>query len=366
VKAGIEARLKRGDSQRHEMIFEPDQPVKLFSLGAKGAWAITAQGANAIHAFAHFDGNALWVISTSAGLPALLDGRPVPHRWVIAPVPSVLSFGEAEIVIGAASEEPKTQLIARQVLAPRPALKVSDETVVAPVSPRASLRKPPPPPPPRLLAALRSGPPPPVGLPKLALKDERLTRGALLRIPGEATRVLPSPGLGAVARRTRSRPLAVWRRLPGRRRALAVLLPIALLAVALQAKKPSRGGAVQPSAVGARVAAPSSSPPPGAASGFGRSGMATAASIVSTPDALNASNVLSRSAAPAASASGASDQGKSLERKAADAVVEGDDAAALALYGELSNEYPERAEFGQARAILLRRAQLGAPAGPRQ
>jgi hypothetical protein len=357
VKGGIEARLKRGESPRQEMIFEPDQAVKPFSLGAKGAWAIAAQGANPIHAFVHFDGSALWVISTSAGSPASLDGHPVPHTWVVAPVPSVLSFGEAEIVIAAASEEPQTDLIARRAPPSRPPLKISEETMVAPVS--LPWRSKPPPPPP--FAALRSAPPPPPLIsPRLGLKDESLMRAVLPRLPGKGTPVLPSPVLGAVARPKQTGPFAVWRKLPARRRALVVLFPIALLTVALQAKKQSRGIAASPSAAvasadsAARVVASTESP------------LSLAPSAATTASSFEASRMPGAGAAPAASASGASAQGKSLERKAADAVVAGDEARAIALYAELSKEYPERAEFGQARAILLRRAQLGDPAAPRQ
>jgi len=114
MNSDLLARIATGGSPRREMKFSFGKPSDPFSLGSAGHWQISGAGVRPIHAFLHFDGEAICILSADDDQPARLNNVAVPRKWTRVPIPSVVTLGSASIMVGATSDEPVTHLITLQ------------------------------------------------------------------------------------------------------------------------------------------------------------------------------------------------------------------------------------------------------------
>ncbi len=91
-------RLLDGRSEQPVLALEAGQHRPPFAVGRNSAWTVDAGHVAAAHVLFAFNGSELY-LSAVRGERALLDGKPLGRRWVVAPVPCELRFGGARLVV---------------------------------------------------------------------------------------------------------------------------------------------------------------------------------------------------------------------------------------------------------------------------
>jgi hypothetical protein len=313
----VAARLIRGSGTPPERFFRAGTKERLFSIGQNAAWHVIAPGVEPVHAFIYFDGQDLWAFGVGSGAQLELDGQTLGETWTQLVPPAVLTLGEAQIAFetvafapahGRAEEE-------RRTAAP---VDKQEATIVAEL-PLAMFGSP--------SSAQPSDPP--------ATSAESVTR--------------PDDLAATLERKSR--------RAKNRRRLVAGVLVFAALgflgfriathqirlpfwhqgATAARAKKSTP----------AKHAASTSSAPAGSAT--------PAVGDAAVPGSLAAAASASASPGPQEACMGGDagdDDDVTLERRAANALVLGDEAVALRCYAELARSHPDQPVFREAARIL--------------
>jgi hypothetical protein len=94
----ISARVRHGEGKPSGIRFEHGVTTGPFSVGRRGAWRITADDVEDMHAYLQFDGEDVSVLGLKGGNPPLLEGRPIGEEWVVVPAPGILQVGKIRIV----------------------------------------------------------------------------------------------------------------------------------------------------------------------------------------------------------------------------------------------------------------------------
>jgi len=343
--------------------------VQPISLGTAGDWRIEAPGVAPVHGALCFDGSALHVWSDpEAGAPITVNGEVIPAQWTPVAFPAVMSFGEARIVVRGPrpkrSEVPRSDDTTRIVKRPSPPAPVLH---IAPAPrPEADATR---------LVDIEAL------LPKIGVKAAPRVLPAAGRpaspVVRDAALVAPSPRSASSAtadetalRRASFRPLSLWKQipLPARISSALLLLGAGMLMLpalghsTVLASPSERGAAAASASTGQKSVADAAA----AASGS----VAASASGSVTPSAVTPSAApnpaplglardtqagalpaLVDSAKPVTSAK----RGPTLQRRAVDSLIAGNDVETTRLYEELVNGDPANATYREALRILNRR-----------
>jgi hypothetical protein len=296
----VAARLLRGSGRPRERYFHRGGKARLVSVGEKAAWHVSAPGVEPVHAFLYFDGQDVWAFGVNAGPSPQLDGRDLGECWTQLVPPAVLSLGDAQIAFESFAIDP---------------------TQAEPDAPRAS------------------------GFDGANALAEALSSAP----PQDATILAPLPEEIAAAR-DRPRPRRrSWKRLV----ACALVLATLGLFVARLAKHPIRVPWVQQALAVARRRAPSKLPPASAVVPPVSTRAAISAPVTTPEDPC--------APAGAPDDDDAQDDELSLERRAADALVSGDEGSALQSYCGLATSHPDKRVFREAARILAHRRRVTRP-----
>jgi hypothetical protein len=167
----------------------------------------------------------------------------------------------------------------------------------------------------------------------------------------------PPPGSTPSEEPTGGGLAASWRRTPAPRRALAIMMPLAIV-VLLARGRLAGSGLFSTSAVAAMAHPAATTPPtlppsqPPAVASAAPPGSSSAAP---TSNAKRAS-----SPSPSGGDANRAPDGKTFERQAADFVASGDYPSAIQIYEQLASSHPDRPAFRDASRIL-REKMTGAP-----
>ncbi len=114
----ISLRLMAGESSDCALVLRAGLPVAPISVGLGARWRIDARGVAPLHFFICFDGDELFA-AAALGVPKVMVGtKRLPTRWVRLPSTGDIAFGEARILICAASAS--SQSVALDATRPRP------------------------------------------------------------------------------------------------------------------------------------------------------------------------------------------------------------------------------------------------------
>jgi hypothetical protein len=309
----VAARLVRGTGTPVERFFRPGTKERLFSVGQNAAWHVIAPGVEPVHAFIYFDGQDLWAFGVASGTPLELDGHALGETWTQLVPPAVLTLGEAEIafekvatVSARGGAETERRLYSH---GDKQEATIVAQLPIALFDPDAALRSDPPP------TSAESAP----RAEDLASDSKRKSgRGRQVRrlIAGFVVLgVLGALVVGIAKHRIR---------LPFQNKANA----------ALHAKK-------------AKPAAAASSAPAGSAKPADSHPAAEPSATASA-----SGSIAPQESSAAADDDDSSDDDITLERRAANALVSGDDAVALRCYTELAKSHPDQPVFREAARIL--------------
>jgi hypothetical protein len=387
----LAARMLAGEADPTELLFRGGIAEKPFSVGRGGSWKVIAPGVEGVHAYLFFDGQQLWVLGADRENWPRLQGEEVHEAWVRVHAPSVLTMGEARVIFESFSplrntnvrperpasgaddhakttllrreEEPKTTLLRREdeddakttflrrededdakttflrrededdakttflrreeepkTTHPR---READAKTTFPAHRRGKQAGPD-----QVTEAGRRRNSPPV----VELSADDLEDVAPASAPTSDSTRGPT-GTAATSRTTRQRRLALG---------VAALALLGVVAVRTTMRR--HGHRAHPAGTSrpmAQVHAPAHAP------------TTAAPTEARQAEPVPASSGTPIAPAPPRVAVVRAEKGKSVERRAADAVTEGDDNGALALYEELAHAQPDRPVFVEARRILL-------------
>jgi hypothetical protein len=316
----VAARLIRGSGTPPEKFFRAGTKERLFSIGQNAAWHVIAPGVEPVHAFIYFDGQDLWAFGVGSGAPLELDGQTLGETWTQLVPPAVLTLGEAQIAFetvtfapahGRAEEERRAAArVDRQeatIVAQLPLAMFGSPASVQPSDPPATSAE----------SAME-----PDDLAATLERKSRRSKNRRRLVAG----VLVFAALGFLGFRiaTHQVRLPFWQQ----------------GATAVRAKK---GTPVKPSASTSAAPAGSTAPAVGDAA---TAGSPAAASAPASPGPLE--ECMSGDAGDDDS----TDNDVTLERRAANALVLGDEAVALRCYAELARNHPDQPVFREAARIL--------------
>jgi hypothetical protein len=93
------ARVRNGEGRPRGIRFARGVASGPFSLGKRGAWRISGDGVEDMHAYMQFDGDQVSVLGLLPENPPTLEGRPVGEQWTVVPSPGVVHIGNLRIVV---------------------------------------------------------------------------------------------------------------------------------------------------------------------------------------------------------------------------------------------------------------------------
>ena len=316
----VAARLIRGSGTPPERFFRAGTKERLFSIGQNAAWHVIAPGVEPVHAFIYFDGQDLWAFGVGSGAQLRLDGQTLGETWTQLVPPAVLTLGEAQIAFETVAFAPAHGRAEEERRAAAPVDK-QEATIVAqlPLAMFGSPASAQPSDPPATSAESATRPD------DLAATLERKSRRAKNRRRLFAG-VLVFAALGFLGFRFATHPI----RLPFWHQG----------ATAARAKKSTP----------AKPAASMSSAPTGSATPA--AGDAAVAGSSATASASASPGPQEECMGGDAGDNDSIDDDVTLERRAANALVLGDEAVALRCYAELARSHPDQPVFREAARIL--------------
>jgi hypothetical protein len=99
------ARVRNGEGKPRGIRFARGVASGPFSLGKRGAWQISADGVEDVHAYMQFDGDQVSVLGLAPANPPTLDGSPVGEKWTVVSSPGVVHIGNLSIVVDTIEED---------------------------------------------------------------------------------------------------------------------------------------------------------------------------------------------------------------------------------------------------------------------